>query len=68
MPGSGSTGTKLVKLGGEKLRMVYVKLTVKNTNLSLTECAVRTVSYVSSPCGPSAKSAGHKKRGENEDK
>ena len=47
--------------------MVYVKLTGKNTNLSLTECAVRTVSYVPSTYGQSAKRAGHKKRGENED-
>ena len=38
--------------------------------LLLTKCAVRTVSCGPSfflPYGPSAKHAGHKKRGENED-
>ena len=33
----------------------------------INQCAVRTVSYVSSPYDPSAKRAGYKKSGANED-
>ena len=54
-----------------KLRTQNEVILSVNIYLLLTKCAACTVSYGASffpsPCGPSTKHAGHKKRGKNED-